>query len=76
MANTERAGNGETGSRGGAESGEGGTAVASEDLQPNAVCGEERELNAVLEMKPKRVVFPIAGKGGVGKTTVMATLAE
>jgi hypothetical protein len=21
-------------------------------------------------MKPKRVVFPIAGKGGVGKTTV------
>ena len=27
-------------------------------------------------MKPKRVVFPIAGKGGVGKTTVMATLAE
>jgi MinD-like ATPase involved in chromosome partitioning or flagellar assembly len=29
-----------------------------------------------LGMKPKRVVFPIAGKGGVGKTTVMATLAE
>jgi MinD-like ATPase involved in chromosome partitioning or flagellar assembly len=27
-------------------------------------------------MKPKRVVFPIAGKGGVGKTTVVATLAE
>lgn len=27
-------------------------------------------------MKPKRVVFPIAGKGGVGKTTVIATLAE
>ena len=27
-------------------------------------------------MKPKRVVFTIAGKGGVGKTTVMATLAE
>jgi len=33
-------------------------------------------LNAALEMKPKRVVFPIAGKGGVGKTTVIATLAE
>jgi cellulose biosynthesis protein BcsQ len=33
-------------------------------------------LSAALEMKPKRVVFPIAGKGGVGKTTVMATLAE
>ena len=29
-----------------------------------------------LALKPKRVVFPIAGKGGVGKTTVMATLAE
>jgi hypothetical protein len=28
------------------------------------------------ELKPKRVVFPMAGKGGVGKTTVMATLAE
>ncbi len=28
------------------------------------------------ELKPKRVVFPIAGKGGVGKTTVVATLAE
>jgi cellulose biosynthesis protein BcsQ len=26
-------------------------------------------------MKPKRVVFPIAGKDGVGKTTVVATLA-
>jgi len=33
-------------------------------------------LSAALEMKPKRVVFPIAGKGGVGKTTVMAALAE
>ena len=33
-------------------------------------------MSAALEMKPKRVVFPIAGKGGVGKTTVMATLAE
>jgi cellulose biosynthesis protein BcsQ len=33
-------------------------------------------LSAALELKPKRVVFPIAGKGGVGKTTVMATLAE
>lgn len=29
-----------------------------------------------LGMKPKRVVFPIAGKGGVGKTTVVAALAE
>jgi hypothetical protein len=28
------------------------------------------------DLKPKRVVFPMAGKGGVGKTTVVATLAE
>jgi hypothetical protein len=30
-------------------------------------------LTTALELKPKRVVFPIAGKGGVGKTTVMAS---
>jgi hypothetical protein len=45
-------------------------------FKPSALCGEERGLSAALELKPKRVVFPIAGKGGVGKTTVMATLAE
>jgi hypothetical protein len=28
------------------------------------------------ELLTKRVVFPIAGKGGIGKTTVMAALAE
>ena len=28
------------------------------------------------ELKPKRVVFPMAGKGEAGKTTVVATLAE
>ena len=33
-------------------------------------------MSTALELKPKRVVFPIAGKDGVGKTTVMATLAE
>jgi hypothetical protein len=33
-------------------------------------------MNSSLEMKPKRVVFPIAGKGGVGKTTVVSALAE
>jgi hypothetical protein len=33
-------------------------------------------MNSPLEMKPKRVVFPIAGKGGVGKTTVVSALAE
>jgi hypothetical protein len=50
-------------------------------LQPTKVFkpsafGEERGLSAALELRPKRVVFPIAGKGGVGKTTVMATLVE
>jgi len=54
-----------------------GSAVATEEgLQAERFCGAERGLSAALGMKPKRVVFPIAGKGGVGKTTVMATLAE
>ena len=54
-----------------------GVAIATDEgLQAERLCGEERGLNAALELKPKRVVFPIAGKGGVGKTTVMATLAE
>ena len=76
MANTERAGNGETGSRSGIESAERGAAATSEDIQAQSVRGAEPGLAAGLGMKPKRVVFPIAGKGGVGKTTVMATLAE
>src|ERR1035438_1962898 len=82
MANTERAGNGETGSRSGTESPTGSAVATEESLQAERFCGAGRELNeargfsAALEMKPKRVVFPIAGKGGVGKTTVMATLAE
>jgi len=33
-------------------------------------------MNSSLDMRPKRVVFPIAGKGGVGKTTVVSALAE
>lgn len=33
-------------------------------------------MNEAVDLKPKRVVFPIAGKGGVGKTTVVAALAE
>ena len=76
MANTERAGNGEAGSRSGTESAERGPAATSEDIQAESVRGTEPGLAAGLGMKPKRVVFPIAGKGGVGKTTVMATLAE
>jgi len=76
MANTERAGNGEIGSRSGAESPERSAIATCEDIQTKRLCGSERGLSAALEMKPKRVVFPIAGKGGVGKTTVIATLAE
>jgi len=76
MANTERAGNGEAGSRSGIESAERGAAATCEDFQAESVRGAEPGLAAGLGMKPKRVVFPIAGKGGVGKTTVMATLAE
>ena len=76
MASTERRGNGETGSRSGTESPAGGAVETDEGFQAERLCGAERGLNAALEMKPKRVVFPIAGKGGVGKTTVMATLAE
>ena len=70
------AGNGETGSRSGTESPAGVAVETDEGFQAERLCGAERGLNAALEMKPKRVVFPIAGKGGVGKTTVMATLAE
>jgi len=76
MANTERAGNGEVGSRSGTESSERRAVAACEDIQAEAVCGQERVEVAGLGLRPKRVVFPIAGKGGVGKTTVMATLAE
>ncbi len=76
MANTERAGNGEIGSRSGTESSAGGAVATEEGIYTKRLCGPERGLSAALEMKPKRVVFPIAGKGGVGKTTVIATLAE
>jgi Mrp family chromosome partitioning ATPase len=76
MANPERAGNGEIGSGSGAESPERSAIATCEDIQTERLCGAERGLSAALEMKPKRVVFPIAGKGGVGKTTVIATLAE
>src|SRR5208337_5257738 len=76
MASAERNGNGETGSRSGTESPAGVAVATDEGIQADRLCGAERGLSAALEMKPKRVVFPIAGKGGVGKTTVMATLAE
>src|ERR1700743_2236153 len=76
MANTERRGNGEAGSGSGAESPESIAVATNEGLQAERLWGEERGLSTALDLKPKRVVFPIAGKGGVGKTTVMATLAE
>src|SRR6201997_831666 len=76
MANTERRGNGEAGSGSGTESPERVPVATDEGLQAERFRREERGLSAALELKPKRVVFPIAGKGGVGKTTVMATLAE
>ena len=47
--------------------------ATEEGVQAERLRGEERGLSDSLELKPKRVVFPIAGKGGVGKTTVMAT---
>jgi hypothetical protein len=50
--------------------------ATEESVQAERVRGEERGLTDSLGLKPKRVIFPIAGKGGVGKTTVMATLAE
>ena len=72
MANSERRGNGEAGSGSGTESRERVAIATDEGLQAERLCGEERGLSAALELKPKRVVFPIAGKSGVGKTTVMA----
>ena len=76
MANSERRNNGEAGSRSGAEPSEGSSVAIEEGVQDDPLCGPGRRLNQALGLKPKRVVFPIAGKGGVGKTTVLATLAE
>jgi Mrp family chromosome partitioning ATPase len=50
--------------------------ATEESLQDDSFRGSGRELGQEIWVKPKRVVFPIAGKGGVGKTTVLATLAE
>ena len=50
--------------------------ATEESLQDNPLRGAAREQGPRIGVKPKRVVFPIAGKGGVGKTTVLATLAE
>ena len=76
MANSEGRIDGPAGPGSGTEPAKGGAAAACEDFQAEPVCGQRRGVAAGLGMKPKRVVFPIAGKGGVGKTTVVATLAE
>ena len=46
MANTERRGNGEAGSRGGSESSERVAIATDEGLQAERLCGEERGLSA------------------------------
>ena len=76
MADTERGNDGALGSGSGAESSTGGAVATEEGLQDDSLRGAGRELSQTVGVKPKRVVFPIAGKGGVGKTTVLATLAE
>ncbi len=76
MADTERGNDGALGSGSGAESSTGGSVATEEGLQDDSLRGSRRELGQKIGVKPKRVVFPIAGKGGVGKTTVLATLAE
>ena len=50
--------------------------ATEKSLQDDSFRGAGRELSQTIRVKPKRVVFPLAGKGGVGKTTVLATLAE
>ena len=76
MAGTERANNGEIGSGSGTEPGKRGSVATEESVQDDTFRGETGGLDKSLGLKSKRVVFPIAGKGGVGKTTVLATLAE
>lgn len=76
MAATERRDHGEVGPRSGTEQGEGGAVLTSEEIRDDSLRGEGRRVSEPAELMPKRVVFPIAGKGGVGKTTVVAALAE
>ena len=76
MADTERRNDGAVGSGSGAESSTGGGVATEESLQDDPLRRAGRGLSQTTGVKPKRVVFPIAGKGGVGKTTVLATLAE
>src|SRR6266581_4138286 len=76
MAAAERRSSGETGSGGGGVSAAGGEQSEAQAVHESAIRTAEMNGDWPGELKPKRVVFPIAGKGGVGKTTVMATLAE
>ncbi len=76
MADTERRNDGAFGSGSGTESSTTGGVATEEGLQDEPLRGTGRGMSQTAGVKPKRVVFPIAGKGGVGKTTVLATLAE
>src|SRR5271156_3862880 len=76
MADTERRNDGAFGSGSGTESSTRGGVATEEGLQDDPLRGTGRGLSQTAGVKPKRVVFPIAGKGGVGKTTILATLAE
>ena len=76
MAASERRSSSETGSGGGGISSAGGEQAQAEAVHEPTVRAAEMNGDWSPELKPKRVVFPMAGKGGVGKTTVVATLAE
>lgn len=76
MADTERGNQGAAGSGSGAEPSTGGPEGTGESIQGDSLRRSGRGLSQTIAVKPKRVVFPIAGKGGVGKTTILATLAE
>jgi hypothetical protein len=76
MATAERRSSSETGSGGGGVSPAGGEQSQAETVHESTIRAAEMNGEWSRELKPKRVVFPMAGKGGVGKTTVVATLAE
>src|SRR6516164_1950304 len=76
MAAAERRSGGETGSGGGGVSAAGGEQGQAQAVHESTIRTAEMNGDWPGELKPKRVVFPMAGKGGVGKTTVMAALAE
>ena len=76
MAAAERSSGSETGPGSGGVSATAGDQRQTETLQESTFRATEVNGDGLPALKPKRVVFPIAGKGGVGKTTVVATIAE